>query len=162
MSTTNEVLNSCNFYFQEPYRKGSFCVRLSSFNKQLTMVEKIKRIEVCSPVVFCKYRNLYISQKFVTLLPFTEISLCVVTDLSICPCLQTLLDGNVSFEGKVNLSQPDNNFHILEHYGANQAEPSEHPYTIYFGRWVSKHVMPSIDFKYISSLALAVIVGSIM
>ena len=65
--------------------------------------------------------------------------------ISVCGWFQTLLDGNVSFEGKVNLSQPDNNFHILEYYGANQAEPSEHPYTIYFGRWVSKHVMPSID-----------------
>ena len=32
--------------FQEPYRNGSFCIRLTSFNKQLSMVEKIKRIEV--------------------------------------------------------------------------------------------------------------------
>jgi len=43
----------------------------------------------------------------------------------------------VAFDGKMNLKHPDNNFHLLEYYGANQVEPSEHPITIYFGRWVS-------------------------
>ena len=50
---------------------------------------------------------------------------------------QALPDEVLDFKAKIDLTNPDRDYHIVEYYGNQQGKPSEEPVVIYFGQWVS-------------------------
>ena len=49
---------------------------------------------------------------------------------------QSLPQDILDFKGKIQLTNFDRDYHIVEYYGNQPGQPTDEPETIYFGQWV--------------------------
>ncbi|BFZ11293.1 hypothetical protein BsWGS_14331 [Bradybaena similaris] len=99
-TTVSEVVSKLQHLpcaFIKPYtnENTSFRIVVETFNKKISSVGKIQRIE------------------------------------------QLLEEPTCIMKGKINLSVPDNSFHLLEFYKFDSVTSPNEPQKVYFGRWIS-------------------------
>lgn len=74
----------------------------------------------------------------------------------------------MNWEGKVNLNDPDNSFHLIEFYGLTNGQPTEQPERVYFGRWIcdgNRKILDELRLskrKFISNTSMDVTLSLIM
>lgn len=101
---------------QSPFMRADSTYRINvyTFNKTLEFADRINKIDV-SICIWYEWVKIIVKSRFLLSLQALEY---------------------LPFKGTVSLKSPQHIFCLLEDYGTDPNDIPEHPYHIYFGRWV--------------------------
>ncbi len=135
----NETLHCLSWalpyvFLQLPFmhKDSTYRINVHTFNKTLEFPERIKKIDVSIyGVRVCKW-----IKAIETYLGYMPLQMPVCMCKMSCSVFSHQAMEYLPFEGTVNLKSPQHIFCLLEDYGTDPNNIPEHPYYIYFGRWV--------------------------